>query len=91
MLVLASALALVIGVVLGTLGGGGAILMLPMLVYALHLEPKTAIATSPSWWEPPASSGRPCMRARNVNWRVGGFFGLASMAGAFAGRSRSDT
>lgn len=86
MLVLAAALSLVIGVVLGMLGGGGAILTLPMLVYALGLEPKTAIATSLFVVGATSIAGTTVhARAGAVQWRVGGMFGAAAMAGAYAG------
>ena len=38
--------ALVIGVVLGLIGGGGSILTVPVLVYLLHIDPVTATAYS---------------------------------------------
>lgn len=38
--------AVVIGLALGLLGGGGSILAVPVLVYTTQLEPKQAIATS---------------------------------------------
>lgn len=39
-------LALAIGLVLGALGGGGAVLAMPVLLYAAHQGPREAIATS---------------------------------------------
>lgn len=39
-------LALVVGFVLGLLGGGGSVLTVPILIYALHVPVKPAIATS---------------------------------------------
>ena len=45
-LILAGALAILIGLSLGMLGGGGSILTLPILVYVLGVDPKTAIASS---------------------------------------------
>ncbi len=86
MLALAAALSLVIGVVLGMLGGGGAILTLPMLVYAVGVEPRTAIATSLFVVGATSVVGASVhARAGNVRWKEGGVFGLAAMAGAFAG------
>ena len=41
-----SALALLIGLTMGFLGGGGSILAVPTLVYVLHVPPKDAIALS---------------------------------------------
>ena len=39
-------LALTVGFVLGLLGGGGSVLTVPILIYALHVPVKPAIATS---------------------------------------------
>lgn len=86
MLLLAAALSLFIGVVLGMLGGGGAILMLPMLVYAVGLEPKAAIASS-LFVVGATSVAGVTMHARkgSVRWKLGAMFGAAAMAGAYAG------
>lgn len=86
LLALAALLALAIGVVLGMLGGGGAILTLPMLVYAVGLEPKTAIASS-LFVVGSTSVVATILNARSrmVEWRVGLAFGVAAMAGAFVG------
>lgn len=45
-LIVGFALALLIGMTLGTLGGGGSILTVPVLVYVMGFEPKDAIAMS---------------------------------------------
>lgn len=79
-------LSLAIGVSLGLLGGGGSILTLPILVYAVGLEPKQAIATSLLVvGVTSAAAVAPHARAGRVQVRVGAGFGAASMAGAFAG------
>ena len=86
MLILAPALSLAIGIVLGMLGGGGAILMLPMLVHAIGVEAKTAIAMSLFVVGATSVVGTTMhARARTVRWRTGGIFGITAMAGAFAG------
>ena len=86
MLVLAAALSVVIGVLLGMLGGGGSILTLPMLVYALGVDPKVAIATSLFVVGTTSLVGASVhARARSVAYKVGLVFGGAAMAGAFAG------
>ena len=86
MLALGALLALFIGVLLGMLGGGGAILTLPMLVYVLHVDPRSAIATSLVVVGVTALVSM-LLHARGgvVCWRVGALFGAAAMAGAFAG------
>lgn len=43
---LGAGLALLVGFVLGLLGGGGSVLTVPILIYALHVPVKPAIATS---------------------------------------------
>ena len=87
-LALAAVLSLVVGVVLGMLGGGGAILTLPMLVYALGVEPKTAIATSLFVVGATTITGTVVhARAGAVRWRIGAIFGAAAMAGAYGGGS----
>lgn len=86
MLVLAACLSLLIGAVLGMLGGGGAILTLPMLVYAVGVDPKVAIAMSLVVVGATSVVGAAIhARADAVQWRVGLVFGAAAMAGAFVG------
>jgi len=86
MLVLALVLSLAIGVVLGMLGGGGAILMLPMFVYAMGVEAKTAIAMSLFVVGATSVIGTSIhARTGTVRWKAGTFFGVTAMAGAFAG------
>jgi uncharacterized membrane protein YfcA len=86
LLALAALLSLVIGVVLGMLGGGGAILTLPMLVYAVRLEPRTAIATSLFVVGATSVAGTIVhARAGAVRWKLGSMFGAAAMAGAYGG------
>jgi uncharacterized membrane protein YfcA len=46
MTVFGAGLALLVGFVLGLLGGGGSVLTVPILIYALHIPVKQAIATS---------------------------------------------
>jgi hypothetical protein len=88
MLVIGLAIALLIGVSLGMLGGGGSILTVPLLLYVFGVEAKAAIAmsllvvgtTSVAALVPHARAGR-------VQWKTGAIFGAASMIGAYgAGR-----
>lgn len=86
MLLVAAVLALLIGLSLGLLGGGGSILTLPVLVYVLGVEAKSAITTS--LFVVGCTSGIALVahaRAHRVRWRVGSFFGGAGMAGAYLG------
>ena len=86
MSILAIVLALIIGLTLGLLGGGGSILTVPVFVYALGLDPKRAIAMSL-----PVVGGAALIGAVQ-HWRKGNValrtalpFGAAAMLGAFAG------
>ncbi len=86
MSITAALLALLIGITLGLLGGGGSILTVPVFVYALGLDPKRAIAMSL-----PVVGGAALVGAIQ-HWRQGNVilrtalpFGLAAMVGAFAG------
>lgn len=85
-LLLTLVLALFIGLALGTLGGGGSILTVPLLTYVAGFEPKEAIASSllvvgvTSLF----SLGVHARHGR-VQWRTGFIFGAAGMVGAFAG------
>jgi hypothetical protein len=80
------ALAAVIGISLGMLGGGGSILAVPLLVYVAGLPAKEAIATSLLVvGTTSAVAVLPHARAGRVRWRTGLIFGLAGMVGAYAG------
>ena len=86
MTALAAVLAILVGVTLGLLGGGGSILTVPSLVYALHVDPKTAIVMSL-----PIVGGAALIgvvqhwRQGNIRFRIAIPFGLAAMIGAFGG------
>ena len=84
-MLLAVVLSIAIGVSLGLLGGGGSILTVPILVYVVGLETKSAIATSLFVVGATSLSAMVAhARAGRVRWRVGASFGAASMVGAFA-------
>ena len=86
MLILAILLALPMGLVLGLLGGGGSILTLPILVYALGLGAKEAIATSLLVVGLTTVVGTvQHARAGNVRYKTGLVFGVFAMAGAYMG------
>jgi len=85
-LVIVLALALVVGVSLGLLGGGGSILTVPLLTYVAGLDPKEAIAASLFVVGTTSIVGAVTHARRgNVRWRTGLTFGAAGMAGAFLG------
>lgn len=83
---LALLLAVLIGVTLGLLGGGGSLLTLPLCLYALHMEPRQAIASS---LFVVAGTSLLAMllhaRAGHVRFREGGLLGLSGMIGASGG------
>ncbi|WP_409329861.1 sulfite exporter TauE/SafE family protein [Trujillonella humicola] len=86
LLALTLALAVVVGLALGLLGGGGSILMVPLLVYVAGMETKEAIAASLVVVGVTAAvSAVGHARAGRVRWRTGLLFGLAGMVGAFGG------
>ena len=86
MLAVGLALALLIGLSLGLLGGGGSILTVPVLVYVLGFAAKPAIAMSLP------VVGITSLIGAAVHWRLGNvrvatalLFGVLAMGGAFAG------
>ena len=86
MLTLGLALAALIGLSLGLLGGGGSILTVPVLVYVLGVAAKPAIAMSLP------VVGITSLVGAALHWRLGNVrvptaltFGLLAMVGAFAG------
>lgn len=86
MLPLALALAAVIGLSLGLLGGGGSILTVPIFVYVLGFAAKPAIAmTLPVVGTTSLVGAVGHWRAGHVNVRMALTFGLVAMAGAYAG------
>lgn len=86
MLYVGIAASLLVGVLLGLLGGGGSILTVPLLVYVLDVEPRTAIAMSLVVVGVTSASGALFhARAGRVRWRTAFVFGAGGMAGAFLG------
>ncbi|MCB9652919.1 MAG: sulfite exporter TauE/SafE family protein [Deltaproteobacteria bacterium] len=85
-LILAAVLALPVGISMGLLGGGGSILAVPIMIYALGMEERSAIAGSL------VVVGLTSLVAavqhalkKNVVWRVALSFSAAGMIGAYAG------
>lgn len=86
MMILGLALAALIGLSLGMLGGGGSILTVPIFVYVLGFEPKEAIAMSLAVVGATSLFGAAGhWRSGNVNLRVAVIFGVVAMAGTYAG------
>jgi uncharacterized protein len=86
MVVLAVALAVLVGLALGMLGGGGSILAVPLLVYVAGVGTKEAIATSLLVVGVTSTVAMvPYAVSRRVHWRTGTVFGGAGMVGAYAG------
>lgn len=85
-MILAIALATLIGLALGLLGGGGSILTVPIFVYALGLGAKEAIAMSLAVVGATSLFGAVShWRAGNVNLRLAAIFGAVAMAGTYLG------
>jgi uncharacterized membrane protein YfcA len=85
-MMLGLALGAMVGLVLGLLGGGGAILAVPLFVYVLGIDPKPAIAMSLGMVAVTSLAGAvEHGRAGRVRLRIAFIFGLAAMAGSFAG------
>ena len=85
-MIIVVALSVLVGLSLGLLGGGGSILVVPLLTYVGGLDPKEAIATS--LFVVGATSLASLVghaRKGRVQWRTGLIFGAAGMLGAFLG------
>ena len=79
-------LAALMGLSLGLLGGGGSILAVPILKYALGFGAKEAIASSLAVVGATSLFGAVShWREGRVRWRTGLVFGLVAMAGAYLG------
>ncbi|GAA1073894.1 sulfite exporter TauE/SafE family protein [Pseudonocardia alni] len=84
--VLAGALGLVVGLVIGTLGGGGGVLAVPALVYALGQDARTATTGSIVIVGIIAAVGVLArLRGRTIDWRTGVGFGIVGVPTAWAG------
>ena len=86
MTVVAWLLAVVIGLALGLLGGGGSILTVPVFTYVLGYEAKQAIAMSlPVVGTAAAAGALAAMRRGTLPLGPAALMGPATMAGAYAG------
>lgn len=82
--------ALLIGASLGLMGGGGSILTVPVLVYALKMQPKESIALSLAIVGATSLIGSfSHFKAGNINVKVAMVFGPVAMAGTFLGAKLS--
>ncbi len=85
-IIIALLLAVLVGISLGLLGGGGSILAVPILTYVVGMEPREAIASSLFIVGVTSVFGLLShARAKRVRWKTGVIFGLAAMGGAFSG------
>ncbi|MER5670523.1 sulfite exporter TauE/SafE family protein [Pseudonocardia alni] len=84
--VLAGALGLLVGLVIGTLGGGGGVLAVPALVYALGQDARTATTGSIVIVGIISAVGVLArLRGRTIDWRTGLGFGVVGVPTAWAG------
>ena len=80
------ALAALIGLSLGIMGGGGSILTVPIFVYVLGFDPKLAIAMSlPVVGTTSLVGAIGHWKAGNVNLKTAALFGVIAMVGAYVG------
>lgn len=80
-------LAIVIGVVLGLIGGGGSILAVPVLVYVMGVNPIQATAYSLFIIGSSALVGaRNHYKLGNIDFQIGTFFAIPSFLGVFVSR-----
>lgn len=83
---LALALALLVGVSLGVLGGGGSIITLPLLVYVAGISPKPAVGMGLAIVGSTSLVGSYLhSRHGNFYWRAAVYFGGAGIAGSYFG------
>ncbi|GAC1657386.1 MAG: sulfite exporter TauE/SafE family protein [Gemmatimonadaceae bacterium] len=80
------ALAALIGLSLGLMGGGGSILTVPIFVYVLGFDPKRSIAMSlPVVGATSLIGALGHWKAGNVNMKTATLFGVIAMVGAYVG------
>ncbi|WP_420176243.1 sulfite exporter TauE/SafE family protein [Luteococcus sp. OSA5] len=85
-------LGLFVGAVMGSLGGGGAIITIPLLVYLLGQSPHAATEGSLVIVGISSLIGLlPHARAGRVRWRDGAIFGALGIVGSIVGSTASST
>jgi len=78
--------ALVVGLILGLLGSGGSVTLVPILIYVVGHDAKVSIAESMAIAGAISAVGAiPFARAKSVDWSSVVYFGLPAMAGTFLG------
>jgi uncharacterized protein len=83
---LALVFAAAIGLALGTFGGGGSVLTVPVLVYLLRYDPKIAVPTSLGVVGAASLMGAAShWRSSRVDARIALSFGIVTMIGAYTG------
>ncbi len=86
MLLVGYALAVLIGLSLGVMGGGGSILTVPIFVYVMGFDAKLAIAMSlPVVGVTSLVGAISHWQEGNVKLKTAALFGVVAMAGAYAG------
>jgi uncharacterized membrane protein YfcA len=80
-------LGLVGGVLVGLLGIGGGVVLVPAMVYLLHMDQHTAQGTSLFVLLPPIGLGalREYWKQGQVDWKAGIFCAVGILLGAYAG------
>ncbi len=87
---LAYSLATLIGLSLGLLGGGGSILTVPILVYAMDMDPKLSIALSLAIVGATSLIGVfGHYKNQNIDFKIALIFGPVAMLGTFVGAKLS--
>lgn len=83
-------LAVLIGLSLGLMGGGGSILTVPILVYALKMDPKLSIALSLAIVSLTSLIGAfRHYKNQNIDFKIAAIFAPVAMAGTFIGAKLS--
>ena len=86
MILVAGFAGMLTGFALGIFGSGGGIVVVPALIYLLHLPPKEAIAMGLGIIAVTAViSVVSHWRATNVDWRAAAIFGPVGMVGTYGG------
>lgn len=75
-----------VGGSLGMFGAGGSIIMLPVLVYVMGIEPHAAVPLSLAIVGATSVAGVAAhVRSEEIRWSTAGFFGVAAIGGGYVG------